>query len=61
MSGTNAVTTLVWNERTKLLANALDHASTAVGTGSIFPLINAWRANQAAGADNSGRVAARVE
>jgi hypothetical protein len=44
MSGTTG-TTLIWNERTKLLANALDRASTAVGAGGIFPLINAWRAS----------------
>jgi hypothetical protein len=50
MSGTNTLSTLVWNERTKLLANALDRASTAVAAGGIFPLVNAWRANQAAGA-----------
>jgi hypothetical protein len=51
MSGTTGTTTLIWNERTKLLANALDRASTAVGTGGIFPLINAWRAGQASQLD----------
>jgi hypothetical protein len=51
MSGTTGITTLIWNERTKLLANALDRASTAVGVGGIFPLINAWRASQASDRD----------
>jgi hypothetical protein len=37
---TNATT--VWNERTKLLASAIDRASTAVGASAIFPLINLW-------------------
>jgi hypothetical protein len=37
---------LVYNEQTKLLANALDRASTALGAGSVFPLINAWQASQ---------------
>jgi hypothetical protein len=51
MSGTTGTTTLIWNERTKLLANALDRASTAVGAGGVIPLINAWRAGQAAARD----------
>jgi hypothetical protein len=41
MSGTNiASNVLVWNEQTKLFANALDRASTAVGVGSLIPLWN---------------------
>jgi hypothetical protein len=51
MSGTNAITTLIWNERTKLLADALDRASTAVAAGGVFPLINAWRSSQETSAD----------
>jgi hypothetical protein len=31
---------MIYNEQTKLLANALDRASTAVGIGGVFPLIN---------------------
>ena len=31
---------MIHNEQTKLLANALDRASIAVGIGGIFPLIN---------------------
>jgi hypothetical protein len=34
---------LVYNERIKLLANALDRASTAMGAGSFWPLINLSR------------------
>jgi len=30
---------MIYNEQTKLLANALDRASTAVGVGAVFPLI----------------------
>jgi hypothetical protein len=41
---TNTTAILVWNERTKLLASAIDRASTAVGAGAIFPLINLWHA-----------------
>jgi hypothetical protein len=51
MSGTTGASTLIWNERTKLLANALDRASTAVGVGGVFPLINAWRAGPASQLD----------
>jgi hypothetical protein len=40
MSGT---TILVHNERTKLLANALDRASTGVGIGSLLPLYSLAR------------------
>jgi hypothetical protein len=39
----------VANEQTKLLANALDRASTAVGIGAVFPLINVI--NQVEGAN----------
>jgi hypothetical protein len=42
MSGTATPTaraTLIYNEQTKLLANALDRASTALGVGAIFPLV----------------------
>ena len=39
--------TLIQNEQTKLLANALDRASTAVGVGSIWPLINISRPSAA--------------
>lgn len=31
------------NERTKLIANALDRASTTVGAGSLLPLLNITR------------------
>jgi hypothetical protein len=41
MSATTQAT-LVWNERTKLLANALDRASTVMGAGSVVPFINGW-------------------
>jgi hypothetical protein len=34
---------VIWNERQKLLANALDRASTAFGVGAIIPLLNGWR------------------
>ncbi len=30
---------LIYNEQTKLVANALDRTSTAVGVGSVFPLV----------------------
>lgn len=38
MSGTTARATLIWNERTKLLANAVDRASTVLGVGSLWPI-----------------------
>ncbi|PPQ35845.1 hypothetical protein [Rhodopila globiformis] len=31
---------LIYNERTKLIANAYDRASTVIGAGSFLPLIN---------------------
>lgn len=41
MSGsTTARSVMIYNEQTKLLANALDRASTALGVGSVFPVIN---------------------
>jgi hypothetical protein len=41
MSGsTTSRSVMIYNEQTKLLANALDRASTAVGIGGIFPLID---------------------
>jgi hypothetical protein len=42
VSGTTnaARQTLIYNEQTKLIANALDRASTVVGAGSVWPLIN---------------------
>lgn len=44
MSGSaTAREVLIGNEQTKLLANALDRASTALGAGSILPLVNLWR------------------
>jgi hypothetical protein len=51
MSGSDtsaARATLIYNEQTKLLASALDRASTAVGVGAVFPLINVL--NQVQGA-----------
>jgi hypothetical protein len=39
-STSSARATLIYNERTKLLANAVDRASTALGVGSVFPVIN---------------------
>jgi len=32
--------TLIYNEQTKPLANAVDRASTVLGVGSVFPVIN---------------------
>lgn len=43
---------LIYNEQTKLLANALDRASTALGVGSVFPLITLARP-AASGSDAS--------
>jgi hypothetical protein len=34
---------MIYNERTKLIANAYDRASTAMGAGSLLPLINLSR------------------
>jgi hypothetical protein len=34
---------LIHNEQTKLLASALDRASTVVGVGSVFPLFNLFK------------------
>jgi hypothetical protein len=31
---------LIYNERTKLIANAFDRASTVMGAGSFLPLVN---------------------
>jgi hypothetical protein len=39
MSNTSdAATTLIKNEQTKLMANAIDRASTGLGISSLFPL-----------------------
>jgi hypothetical protein len=35
-----AMAILISNEQTKLLANALDRASTALGAGSLWPAYN---------------------
>lgn len=44
MSDTNSArTTLIRNEQTKLLANALDRASTTLGAGTLFPLWQLYR------------------
>ena len=43
MSGMTTPTgraTLIYNERTKLIANACDRASTVMGAGSFLPLVN---------------------
>ena len=41
MSGSAAArSVMIYNERTKLIANAYDRASTAMGAGSLLPLIN---------------------
>ncbi len=41
MSGSTAARSLmIYNERTRLIANAYDRASTAMGAGSLLPLIN---------------------
>lgn len=40
---TIARSVMIYNERTKLIANAYDRASTAVGAGSLLPLINLSR------------------
>jgi hypothetical protein len=47
MSGTTVTSTLVWNEQTKLVANALDRASTAIGVGSLFPLWQLYKGGAA--------------
>lgn len=36
---------MIYNERTKLLANALDRASTALSVGGIFAMYGAWHAD----------------
>jgi hypothetical protein len=49
MSGTsNEAARLIKNEQTKLTANALDRASTAIGISSLFPLwqLSAGSANR---------------
>jgi hypothetical protein len=38
-----ATATSTHNERTKLLANAIDRASTAMGAGSLWPLVSLIR------------------
>lgn len=49
MSGTvTPRTVLIPDEQTKLLANAMDTASSALGAGSILPLVNIRRTTFAA-------------
>jgi hypothetical protein len=46
MSGsTTARSVMIYNERTKLLANALDRASTALGVGGLFAMYGGWHAD----------------
>jgi hypothetical protein len=44
----SARSVMIYNERTKLIANAYDRASTAMGAGSLLPLINLSKPNNAA-------------
>jgi hypothetical protein len=48
MSDTNSArSTLIRNEQTKLLASALDRASTTLGAGTLFPLWQLYRNDSA--------------